>query len=116
MLIRPLALVIAALVAFPAAAVAQDPAQTDTTPLGDYTQTTPTSTVQTEPAEEEPEQEPAAQEESGGPAPAPAPAPSAPAPQPQALAYTGFEALAVGILGVALLGGAVALQRRRRTS
>jgi hypothetical protein len=141
---RHLAAVLAVLLAAPAAALGQDPTPTTTEPLGDYTQTTPTQTIQTEttpastqttPTETTTDDSGVAEDTSSGggggttgsgsgsPSAAPTPAPSAaPQPstatattaQPSRLAFTGFEAWAVFAVGLSLMGGAVVLQRRRR--
>lgn len=128
---RHFAALVAVLLAAPAGALAQETTPTTTEPLGDYTQTTPTETLETtETTETQTETTPtpddsgvaddstggggnAGEEPSSGAAPEPAPAPTA-AEQPSTLAYTGFDAVAVVVLGLALMGGAVVLQRRRR--
>lgn len=95
-------------------AVAQETTQTDTTTLGDYSQTLPEETVADPASEVEDETESGgggsapAQTSAGGSAPAQA------ATAPRQLAFTGFEAWIVGFAGIALMGTAVIMQRRRR--
>jgi carbohydrate-binding DOMON domain-containing protein len=85
---------------------------TDTTPLSEYTSTTPTLTQPTQTAEptqtETTESLPTQTSE-------PTSTTSTPAPAPEELAFTGYDPLIAAGLGVALMLGAVALQRRRRS-
>jgi hypothetical protein len=124
---KPIRLLLVALVAFclPVGLGAIASAQTTTqdTTSG-YAQTTTTGdfaeTNQEDPATtEDDEGEELPQEESGDDADdtGSAAAQSAPPAQtstPSTLAFTGFEALLVGLVGVALMGAAFLLQRRRR--
>lgn len=97
---------------------------TDTTPLSDYTSTTPTlpettptsdytSTVPTLTQETTPEETTETQVTdpvtTSGTTPAPRTTET-----PKRLAFTGYDPMLVGGLGVALMLGAVVLQRRRR--
>ncbi len=114
------------------AAFAQDTTTTD--PVNPYTSTTPTvePTVDTLPetTETTPPPPPTSTAEpaptsTSDTAPAPPTATAAPAPTattaakpntpPKRLAFTGYDPLIIGFVGLALMLGAVALQRRRGT-
>jgi len=111
------------------AAFAQDTTTTD--PVNPYTSTTPTveptvdtlpETTETTPPPPTAEPEPTSTSDT---APAPPAATAAPAPTattaakpntpPKRLAFTGYDPLIVGFAGLALMLGAVAVQRRRGT-
>ena len=90
--------------------------QTDTTPLSEYTSTTPTLT---QPTQEPTQTAEPTQTETTESLPTqtsePTSTTSTPAPEPEELAFTGYDPLIAAGLGVALMLGAVALQRRRRS-
>ena len=90
---------------------------TDTTPLSEYTSTTPTLT---QPTQEPTQTAEPTQTETTESLPTqtsePTSTTSTPAPEPEELAFTGYDPLIAAGLGVALMLGAVALQRRRSRS
>jgi len=91
--------------------------QTDTTPLSEYTSTTPTLT---QPTQEPTQTAEPTQTETTESLPTqtsePTSTTSTPAPAPEELAFTGYDPLIAAGLGVLLMLGAVVLQRRRRSS
>ena len=90
--------------------------QTDTTPLSEYTSTTPTLT---QPTQEPTQTAEPTQTETTESLPTqtsePTSTTSTPAPAPEELAFTGYDPLIAAGLGVLLMLGAVGLQRRRRS-